>query len=70
MARGIKKFHIESRAPSAAKNKAKKPRRKVIQIASSGDDSALYALCDDGSMWTWDPVSSEWIGFAGIPQRP
>ena len=50
--------------------------RKVIQISSSqpaeGDQQAVIALCDDGTLWSvwWDegPGWSDWFALPAIPQ--
>jgi hypothetical protein len=48
-------------------------QRKVIQIAcmpmpSPLQDPALYALCDDGSMWALSEDSGGWVRLKSVPQ--
>jgi len=49
--------------------------RKVIQIAAtmSTDDSELYALCDDGTIWlrTWGNSGvGKWTLIQAVPAGP
>lgn len=37
--------------------------RKIIQIAFSADkdgDNAMYAVCEDGTVWRWEWDRKEW----------
>lgn len=55
------------------------PKRKVIQIAaipcgtatnvvSTVNEAALFALCNDGTMWVLDSTTKGWEPFKPIPQ--
>ena len=44
--------------------------RKIIQISTAGETGrALYALCDDGTVW-WYYIDVGWRLITGIPQDP
>jgi hypothetical protein len=46
--------------------------RKVIQIATTSgnphEDSRLWALCDDGTMWARNYSGNAWLPVIPIPQ--
>lgn len=51
--------------------------RRIIQICVSDSHATLTALCDDGTVWLWQPTiwprdasdPGEWISFSEIPQE-
>ena len=54
-----------------------KPERKVIQIAAipcgtsaagTVNDPALFALCNDGTVWVMDGTKKNWERFKPIPK--
>ncbi len=49
-----------------------KPQRKIVQIATTtGTDyihCGIVALCDDGTLWTKNYATNEWIQDVNIPQ--
>jgi hypothetical protein len=55
------------------------PTRRVIQIATWGSNAtdhdgcisevdALYALCDDGTIWSWLDKARGWSEVTPVPQ--
>ena len=49
--------------------------RKIIQVTgTSGEDETVYALCNDGTLWSTYPVYQkgwkEWEKMPDIPQTP
>lgn len=51
-------------------------KRKIIQIATAGVnntrrtqcDYIIIALCDDGTVWQYQPYTQEWEQTIAIPQ--
>jgi hypothetical protein len=42
--------------------------RKVVQIAAFGN--LLFALADDGSIWSFDIIEGYWCQTRGLPEAP
>lgn len=42
--------------------------RKVIQIACEAKQEGIYALCDDGTMWSKSHSSNYWVQIPDVPQ--
>lgn len=47
-----------------------KAERKIVQIATNGtsNESELFALCNDDTVWVYGSLVSRWLSLPPIPQ--
>jgi hypothetical protein len=65
----------ETRLASSAAEAVEIAGRRVVQITATGHANTfqtqsaltLFALCDDGTIWSLNDCSAEWIRCPAIP---